>query len=81
MPQPDTASKANTALVANNIHKSFGSLEVLKGLLLEAHEGDVFPNLASSGSCKSTFLRCIKMLEVPDQGRIAAGSRREIIIR
>lgn len=73
MPQPDTASKANTALVANNIHKSFGSLEVLKGLSLEAHDGDVISILGSSGSGKSTFLRCINLLEVPDQGRIEVG--------
>jgi len=47
----------NSALVAEDIHKSFGSLEVLKGVSLTAHQGDVIAMLGSSGSGKSTFLR------------------------
>lgn len=58
------------ALVAEDIHKSFGALEVLKGLSLSAIEGDVISMIGSSGSGKSTFLRCINFLETPDKGRI-----------
>ena len=58
------------AIVADNIHKRFGSLEVLKGVSLTAHQGDVIALIGSSGSGKSTFLRCINMLETPDDGHI-----------
>jgi len=61
------------ALVAEDIHKSFGSLEVLKGVSLEARDGDVISIIGSSGSGKSTFLRCINFLETPDRGRIVGG--------
>ncbi len=58
------------ALEVENIHKSFGALEVLKGLSLTAAEGDVISLIGASGSGKSTFLRCINFLEMPDKGRI-----------
>jgi ABC-type histidine transport system ATPase subunit len=64
------ASVAQPALVCEDIHKSFGSLEVLKGVSLTANEGDVIAMLGSSGSGKSTFLRCINLLETPDSGRV-----------
>ncbi|MGH6947516.1 MAG: ABC transporter ATP-binding protein [Kiloniellales bacterium] len=69
------AAKAETqaALVVEDLHKSFGALEVLKGLSLTAHEGDVIAMLGSSGSGKSTFLRCINLLEIPDSGRVSVG--------
>ncbi|MCB2008821.1 MAG: ATP-binding cassette domain-containing protein [Burkholderiaceae bacterium] len=57
-------------LQAIDIHKRFGANEVLKGVSLEAHGGDVISIIGSSGSGKSTFLRCINMLEKPNQGRI-----------
>ena len=57
-------------LQVDNIHKRFGSNEVLKGISLTAHAGDVISIIGSSGSGKSTFLRCINMLEKPHQGRI-----------
>lgn len=53
-----------------NIHKCFGTLEVLHGISLEACSGDVISLIGSSGSGKSTFLRCINLLEIPDQGEI-----------
>jgi ABC-type histidine transport system ATPase subunit len=59
-----------TALVVENIHKSFGPVEVLKGVSVTAHDHDVIAILGSSGSGKSTFLRCINLLEMPDQGRV-----------
>lgn len=55
------------------LRKSFGAFEVLKGISLEAMEGDVVSILGSSGSGKSTMLRCINMLETPDSGRIEVG--------
>ncbi len=58
------------AIVVDELHKSFGALEVLKGISLRASEGDVVSIIGSSGSGKSTFLRCINLLEVPDRGRI-----------
>ncbi len=54
----------------SNIHKSFGDLEVLHGISLTARQGDVISLIGSSGSGKSTFLRCINLLETPDQGDI-----------
>ncbi|WP_114974065.1 ABC transporter ATP-binding protein [Rhodoferax ferrireducens] len=57
-------------LQVENIHKRFGANEVLKGVSLTAHAGDVISIIGSSGSGKSTFLRCINLLEKPHQGRI-----------
>lgn len=58
------------ALSVRDMHKSFGAVEVLKGISLDAHEGDVVSILGSSGSGKSTFLRCINLLEAPDSGEV-----------
>ncbi len=57
-------------LQAIDIHKRFGSNEVLKGLSIQAHAGDVISMIGSSGSGKSTFLRCLNLLEQPNSGRI-----------
>jgi len=57
-------------LQVENIHKRFGNNEVLKGVSLTAHAGDVISIIGSSGSGKSTFLRCINLLEKPHEGRI-----------
>ena len=61
------------ALVVEDLHKSFGDLEVLRGVSLAAHEGDVLSIIGASGSGKSTFLRCINLLEQPDKGNIRIG--------
>ena len=61
----------NAALVVTNLHKSFGDVEVLKGVDLQANEGDVISMLGSSGSGKSTFLRCINLLETPNSGTVS----------
>lgn len=58
------------AVVVEDLHKRFGELEVLKGVSLEAREGDVVSMIGASGSGKSTFLRCINFLEMPTKGRI-----------
>jgi polar amino acid transport system ATP-binding protein len=52
------------------LHKSFGSLEVLKGVNLEVAKGEVVVILGPSGSGKSTMLRCINKLEQPTAGKI-----------
>ena len=54
----------------HNIHKSFGSLEVLKGVDFNVNEGEVVCLIGRSGSGKSTLLRCINLLEKPDDGII-----------
>ena len=59
------------ALEVVDLHKSFGQVEVLKGVQLEAHEGDVISMLGASGSGKSTFLRCINLLETPNAGTVS----------
>ncbi len=61
------------ALVAEDIHKSFGPLEVLKGISVTAQNGDIISIIGSSGSGKSTFLRCVNFLETPNSGRIVVG--------
>jgi octopine/nopaline transport system ATP-binding protein len=67
--QQKTAEKPK-AVVVNDLHKAFGPLEVLKGVSLTAREGDVVSMIGSSGSGKSTFLRCINFLEMPTRGQI-----------
>jgi octopine/nopaline transport system ATP-binding protein len=66
-------SSAVPVVRLTKLHKRFASLEVLKGISLEAKEGEVVSILGSSGSGKSTMLRCINMLEVPDAGEVAVG--------
>jgi octopine/nopaline transport system ATP-binding protein len=58
------------AIDLRDLRKSFGGLEVLRGVSLKAAEGDVISILGSSGSGKSTLLRCINMLETPDAGTV-----------
>ncbi len=58
------------ALVVSDLHKSFGPVEVLKGVSLSAQRGDVISLLGASGSGKSTFLRCINLLETPNSGTV-----------
>ena len=60
-------------LVVKDLHKSYGSHEVLKGISLKAKAGDVISIIGSSGSGKSTFLRCINFLEKPNAGSISLG--------
>ncbi len=62
-----------TALLVEDLHKYFGADEVLKGISLEAHEGDVIAMLGASGSGKSTFLRCLNLLETPTSGKVYVG--------
>jgi polar amino acid transport system ATP-binding protein len=54
----------------DDLHKSFGHLEVLKGITMEVHKGEVVVIFGRSGSGKSTLLRCINFLEDPSAGTI-----------
>ncbi len=60
-------------LQAEGITKRFGHNEVLKGVSVQARAGDVISMIGSSGSGKSTFLRCLNLLEQPNAGRIVLG--------
>ena len=53
-----------------DLHKSFGEVEVLKGISLTVHRGEVVCVIGPSGSGKSTLLRCVNMLEQPTSGQI-----------
>ncbi len=57
-------------LEVQDLHKRYGNHEVLKGVSLAAKAGDVISIIGSSGSGKSTFLRCINLLEQPHGGKI-----------
>ncbi|MBL8562058.1 MAG: ATP-binding cassette domain-containing protein [Gemmobacter sp.] len=74
---PDARSDTRPeAIRIGDLHKSFGSLEVLKGVSLTAREGDVVAIIGGSGSGKSTMLRCINFLETPSAGVIEIGGER-----
>ncbi|MBM3526054.1 MAG: amino acid ABC transporter ATP-binding protein [Alphaproteobacteria bacterium] len=64
------SGERETVLKAERIHKSFGSLDVLKGVDLEVRRGETVCLIGSSGSGKSTFLRCLNFLEYPTAGRV-----------
>lgn len=66
-------STRTEAIRVDDLRKSFGSIEVLKGVSLRACEGDVVAIIGGSGSGKSTMLRCINFLETPSSGRITIG--------
>lgn len=57
-------------LKVNDLHKSFGQLEVLKGITTEIKKGEVVAIIGASGSGKSTFLRCLNLLEEPTKGEV-----------
>ncbi len=64
------ASGDQAALEVIDLHKSFGDHQVIRGVSMTAHKGDVISILGASGSGKSTFLRCINLLEIPSAGEV-----------
>lgn len=65
-----TLTDAKPVLEIRDLHKSYGELEVIKGINITAHRGDVVSLIGSSGSGKSTLLRCCNLLEDSQQGEI-----------
>ncbi|MCB5409817.1 ABC transporter ATP-binding protein [Pseudogemmobacter faecipullorum] len=63
-------TERKVAIQLTGLHKRFGDLEVLKGVSLTAHSGDVIAIIGGSGSGKSTMLRCINFLETPTAGEV-----------
>ena len=63
-------------LEVNGLHKSFGSVEVLKGIDFSLEKGQVLAIIGSSGSGKTTLLRCLNFLELADQGTITVGGHK-----
>ncbi len=66
-------TKRKDVIRVESLYKKFGQMEVLKGISMEAGEGDVIALIGSSGSGKSTFLRCMNLLEIPTAGEIFVG--------
>ena len=66
-----TPATTTPLLLAEGLVKRFGNHEVLKDVSLRADQGDVIAMIGSSGSGKSTFLRCLNLLEAPNAGRIS----------
>ena len=61
---------SETVVEISGLHKSFGSLQVLRGIDLTVERGDVVCVIGPSGSGKSTLLRCVNLLEQPDSGKV-----------
>ena len=61
---------SNVLIKVQGLEKSFGDLHVLKGIDAEIRRGDVMVVVGASGSGKSTFLRCLNLLEQPTGGTI-----------
>ena len=70
MNQAQLSANTQPVIELTDIHKSFGDLDVLKGISLTARRGDVTALIGSSGSGKSTLLRCANLLEIPARGEI-----------
>lgn len=68
-------SQRDTVVKIVDLHKSFGTLEVLKGISLDVAQGDVLTLLGASGSGKTTLLRCINHLEQPTSGETYVDGR------
>lgn len=63
-------SQGKTLIEIINLEKQFGKLQVLKGISINVHQGDVLAVIGPSGSGKSTFIRCINQLETPTAGQV-----------
>ena len=69
-PETTSDSRSRAAIDVQELHKSFGDNEVLKGIDFHVDQGQVVCVIGPSGSGKSTLLRCINMLETPTKGKI-----------
>ncbi len=66
----DAMSEDDVIVRIKDLHKSYGDLEVLRGIDIDVHRGEVVVVLGPSGSGKSTMLRCVNLLEKPTSGQI-----------
>jgi ABC-type polar amino acid transport system ATPase subunit len=73
---PQRGQDGNLVVRIEDLHKSFGHLEILKGINMDVREGEVVVIFGRSGSGKSTLLRCINFLEDPTSGTIEVGGIR-----
>jgi ABC-type histidine transport system ATPase subunit len=74
IPSPTATNNTSPPILAiDDLHKSFGQSEVLKGIQLDVREGEVIALIGASGSGKSTLLRCINRLEAPTSGPCNSG--------
>ena len=64
------ATANETLISVKGLKKHFGKLQVLKGVDIDIHSGEVVVVIGPSGSGKSTFLRCINLLETPTEGDV-----------
>ena len=64
------SAKDQPLLIVENLKKSFGTLEVLKGVSFSVNKGEILSIIGSSGSGKTTLLRCLNFLEDADEGLI-----------
>jgi polar amino acid transport system ATP-binding protein len=69
----DTAMTVPAAIEIRDLHKCFGSIEVLKGIDFHVDRGEVVCVIGPSGSGKSTLLRCVNQLEAATRGRVLVG--------
>jgi arginine/ornithine transport system ATP-binding protein len=76
-----TVEQVREQVRVQDLHKSYGDHEVLKGVSLTANSGDVISIIGSSGSGKSTWLRCINFLENPTSGHITVGGKEIELVR
>src|SRR5215470_17333669 len=70
MPVAGRSTPGQAVIRISDLHKSFGTLEVLKGIDFEVDRGEVVCVIGPSGSGKSTLLRCVNLLEIPQRGKI-----------
>ncbi len=75
MDESRTALAGKLILRVEDLHKSYGDNYVLRGVSLEMHRGETKVVIGPSGTGKSTLLRCINQLSVPDQGHVWLGDR------
>ena len=68
-----STADTNAAVRVRDLHKSYGELEVLRGIDLDVAAGEVVCLIGPSGSGKSTLLRCLNLLETPQSGSISVG--------
>jgi len=75
MPTEAVANRGEAIVKVVDLHKSFGALQVLRGISFEVYRGDVVSIIGASGSGKSTLLRCINHLEQPSSGEVYVAGR------